>query len=148
VAHRLAMEMERASPSEKTTKWDNVVGPVFQSIWPLDAELQMPASTFKLVQILRNSGEAFPEAAEVIIPFIRAEDPRRHTSIYSISEAPDILFSSAPDKMVDLISAVVGDAPTQSIYNLNKVLDRIRAHAPALADTKKFQKLVTIAGVQ
>jgi hypothetical protein len=147
VAHRLATEMERASPGEKITKWRNVVGPVFQSIWPLDAELQTPASTFKLVQILRSSGAAFPEAAEVIIPFIRAEDPRRHTSVYSISEAPEILYSSAPAKMLDLISAVVGDAPTRSVYNLNKVLDRIRVHAPALADTKKFQKLVTTAGV-
>jgi hypothetical protein len=147
VAHRLATEMERASPGEKITKWRNVVGPVFQNIWPLDAELQTPASTFKLVQILRSSGAAFPEAAEVIIPFIRAEDPRRHTSVYSISEAPDALYSAAPDKMLDLISAVVADAPTQSVYNLNKVLSRIRAHAPALADSKKFQKLVTIARV-
>jgi hypothetical protein len=147
VGHRLAVEMEKAKAEEKTEKWRSVVGPVFQSIWPLDVELQTPASTFKLVQILRGSGKAFPEAAGVIIPFIRPEDPQRHTSVYSISEAPDILYSSSPERMLDLISAVVGDAPTRSISGLSKALDRVRVHDPKLADTKKFQKLVSIASM-
>lgn len=148
VGHRLAVEMDKAKPDEKLAKWHEVVSPVFQSIWPLDAELQTPASTFKLVQILRSSGAAFPEAVQVILPFIRAEDPRRHTSVYSISEAPGILYSSSPERMLDLISAVVGDVPTQGIYGLSKVLERIRAQAPALADTKKFQKLVSVASIR
>lgn len=146
VGHWLAVEMEKAKPKEKTARWRNIVGPVFQNIWPLDAELQTSSSTFKLVQILRCSGAAFPEVADVIIPFIRPEDPRRHTSVHSISEAPDILYSSSPEKMLDLISALVGDAPARSVYDLTKALDRVRAHDPKLADTKRFQKLVSIAG--
>lgn len=145
VGHRLAIEMEKAKPEEKIAKWRNVVGPVFQNIWPLDAELQTASSTFELVQILLGSGAAFPDTASVIIPFIRPEDPRQHTSVYSISEAPDILYSSSPEKMLDLISAVVGDAPTRSVYGLSKALDRLRAQDPKLADTKKFQKLVSLA---
>jgi hypothetical protein len=79
VGHRLAIEMEKAKPNEKIARWRNVVAPVFQSIWPLDIELQTTSSTFKLVQILRACGNAFPEAADVIIPFIKSEDPGRHT---------------------------------------------------------------------
>ena len=75
VAHRLAIEMESIKLEQKHTHWVNVVGPVFESIWPLDAELQSSSATFNLVQILRASGDAFPQAAEVIIPFIRPEDP-------------------------------------------------------------------------
>jgi hypothetical protein len=145
VAHRLAIEMDSAKSGEKIVKWRNVVGPVFQSVWPLDAELQSPNSTYKLVQILRGSGEAFPEAARVIIPFIRPEDPARHTSVYSISDAPDILYSSSPAQMLELVSAVVGDAPTRSVYGLGKVLERIRASDPTLADKKKFQNLMSFA---
>jgi hypothetical protein len=143
VGHRLAVEMEKAKPDEKIAKWRNVVGPVFQGIWPLDAELQTSASTFKLVQILRASGEAFPEAADVIIPFIRPEDPMRHTSVHSISDAPDVLYSSSPEKMLELVCAVVGDSPTRSAYGLGKTLERIRAHDPKLADTARFQKLLS-----
>ena len=146
VGHRLAIEMEEAKPEEKMTEWREVVSPVFQGIWPLDVELQTSAATFKLVQILRGSGEAFPKAVEVIIPFIRSEDPTQHTSIYSISEAPDILYSSSPQKMLDLISAVVGDAPTRSIYQLRRALERVRKHDPKLSDTKRFQMLMSVAG--
>jgi hypothetical protein len=148
VGHRLAVEMERAKPGDKLSTWHNVVGPVFQAIWPLDMELQAAASTFNLVQILRASGNAFPEAADAIIPFIRPEDPRGHTSVYSISEADDVLYSSAPQKMLDLLAAVVGDVPAKGIYGLSKVLDRIRAVAPQLADTRKFQKLVSEATIR
>jgi hypothetical protein len=147
VGHQLATEMERAKPDEKISRWRNVVGPVFQSIWPLDVELQTAEATFKLVQILRASGRAFPEAADVIIPFIRPEDPRRHTSIFSISEADDVIYSSSPEKMLDLLAAVAGDASTRSVFGLSKALDRVRAHAPNLADTRKFQKLVNLASV-
>jgi hypothetical protein len=145
VGHRLAIEMERAKPDEKISKWRSVVRPLFQSIWPLDIELHTSASTFKLVQILRASGAAFPEAAEVIIPFIRPDEPQNHTSLYSISEADDVLYSSSPERMLDLVTAVVAETSARSAYGLGKVLERIREHAPQLADTKKFQKLLGFA---
>jgi hypothetical protein len=147
VGHHLAVEMEKAKPEEKQKVWRDVVGPVFEGIWPLDAELQSPANTFKLVQILRATGDAFPEAADVIIPFIRAEDPLRHTSVFSISEADEVIYKSSPEKMLDLLAAVVGEAPVNTVFELNKALERIRALAPRLADTKKFQKLMAQASV-
>jgi hypothetical protein len=145
VGHRLAVAMENAKPEEKTVRWQNVVGPVFESIWPLDAELQTPSVTFKLVQILRASGDAFPQAADIITPFIRAEDPPHQTSVYSISRASDDLYKSAPEKVLDLVAAIVGDAPTRSVHSLMKVLHRITQHAPSLANTKKFQRLAALA---
>ncbi|HUN00653.1 MAG TPA: hypothetical protein PLI96_09260 [Halothiobacillus sp.] len=145
VGHRLAMEMEHAKPDEKIATWRGVVGPVFQSIWPLDIELQTSATTFVLVHILCASGIAFPEAVDVIVPFIRPDTPQGHTSVYSISNADDILYSSSPEKMLELIAAVVGDAPAQSAYRLGKVLERIRQNAPQLANSMKFQKLLGLA---
>jgi hypothetical protein len=148
VGHELALEMERAKPEEKLSKWHNVVRPVFEAVWPLDVELQTSASTFKLVQILRAAGEAFSEAASVIIPFVRPEDPRHHTSVFSISEADDVLYSTAPDKMLELLAAAVGDAVSRSPYGLRKALDRIQEKAPPLADSKRFQRLANIAALQ
>jgi hypothetical protein len=145
VGHRLAMEMEGAKPKERGARWREVVGPVFQAIWPLDVELQTPASTFKLTQILMATGDAFPEAADIIIPFIRPDDPRSHSTVFSIAEAPNALYASSPSKMLDLIAAVVGDASPGSIYLLGKALERIRALDPKLADTRKFQKLINYA---
>jgi hypothetical protein len=145
VGHRLAIEMEQAKPEEKITRWRAVVGPVFQAIWPLDVELQTPASTFKLAQILRAAGDAFPEAADVVIPFIRPEDPHKNTTVFSIAEAPEALYASAPGKMLDLLTAVVGVAAPGSVYSLDKAMNRIRALDPSLANTRKFQKLLSYA---
>lgn len=145
VAHRLAGEMGRAEPAQKLTHWRNVVGPVFQAVWPLDVELQTSATTFKLTHILRESGEAFPEAADIIIPFIHSDDPRAQSSVFSLAEAPEDLYKAAPSKMLDLIAAVVGDPAPGSIYALNKALSRLRAIDPSLTDTRKFQRLLTYA---
>jgi hypothetical protein len=143
-SHRLAIEMEAIEPEEKAEFWKEVIGPVFESVWPLDAELQSPVLTFKLVQILRATGDAFPKAADVIIPFIQPEDPRNHTSVYSISTAEE-MYAASPEKMLDLASTIAGNAPNGTIYGLTTVLTRIRERAPHLANTRTFQRLLSQA---
>jgi hypothetical protein len=145
VGHHLAVEMERATEEQKLAHWRTVVGPVFQGIWPLDVELQTSAATFKLVQILLASGEAFSEACDIVIPFVRPEDPSEETTVFSIAQAPDGLYKAAPAKMLDLIAAVVGEALPGSVYALGKALSRVRAIDHKLADTRKFQKLLSFA---
>jgi hypothetical protein len=145
VGHHLALEMERATEEQKLAHWRTVVGPVFQAIWPLDVELQTSATTFKLVQILLATGEAFSEACDIIIPFIRPEDARSDTTVFSIANAPDALYEAAPSKMLDMIDAVVGEALPGSGYALGKPLSRLQAIDPKVADTRRFQKLLTHA---
>jgi hypothetical protein len=94
------------------------------------------------------TGDAFPEAADVIIPYIRPDEARAHSTVFSIAEAAEELYASSPGKMLDLVAAVVGDAQPGSVYALGKVLGRIRALDPKLADTRKFQKLASYAGPQ
>jgi hypothetical protein len=135
-------QWKRATEEEKLAHWRTVVGPVFQAIWPLDVELQTSATTFKLVQILLATGEAFPEACDIIIPFIRPEDAGAETTVFSISNATDGLYEAVPSKMLDTIVAVVGEALPGTVYALGKALSRLRAIDPKLADTRKFQKLL------
>jgi hypothetical protein len=104
--------------------------------------------TNKLVQIMLATGPAFGKAAIVISPFIRAEDPRWHSSIFSISEADAELYGVAPEKMLDLLTAVAGDAPDRSLYGLNTALNKLKDNAPHLIQTKQFQKLTAQASVQ
>jgi hypothetical protein len=143
VAHRFAIELEAAKPEERAQLWRTVVGPTFQAIWPLDVDLQTNATTFKLVQVLRATGEAFGQAADVIIPFIRPDDPRSHSTVFSLAEAPDVFYASAPAKVLDLLAAIIGDTPIRPIYALGKVLARVRTIDPMLANTRKFQKLLS-----
>lgn len=145
--HRLAVEMEAAADGDKIARWKNVVGPVFENVWPLDAELQSSASTFKLVQILTESGAAFPDAAEIIIPFVRPEKAGAHTTVFNISRAAEIIYQSSPERVLDLLDVVVGDAAVRSVHGLNQALERLKTIKPMLANTKKFQHLVHAASV-
>lgn len=140
-AHQLAIEMEAAQPTEKKRVWRDVIGPVFEGAWPLDAELQSPRVTFKLVQLLLATGKAFDEAAPIVIPFIRPEEARAHSSVFSISEADPEIYRVAPDQMLNLLSAVAGDAANQSLYGMTKALEKLEASDPRLVETKAFQKL-------
>ena len=122
-----------------------VIAPVFQAIWPLDVELQTSATTFKLVQIFLATGDAFAEAADIIVPFIRPEQKQAHTTVYSIAHAPIEYFQIAPSKVLDLLAAVVGDPLPGSVYMLSGALARLRDIAPSLVQNRKFQKLQTYA---
>jgi hypothetical protein len=137
--------MQNADPREKEKVWREKVGAVFQAAWPLDIELQTPEVTFNLVQILLETGSAFGEAATVLLPFVRPEDPRLQTSLFSISEASAKLYEVAPEKMLDLLSAVAGDAPERSLYGLDRALNKLKESAPQLVHTRQFQRLVAQA---
>ncbi|NTA40354.1 SIR2 family protein [Agrobacterium salinitolerans] len=145
IAHDFAEEMQRAAPASKLAVWRDSVGPVFDGIWPKDVDLLSGDVTFKLLQILRATGEAFPLAAEVIEPFIVPEGKEQGTAAYSLGNADDVLFRSAPRKMLDIVAAVVGKRPPGSVFQLQKVLDRITACEPALVNTKKYQSLRQMA---
>lgn len=147
VAHRLAIEMEATKVELKGERWRKVVGPIFNSIWPLDAELQSSSATFGLVQLLIATGNAFSEAAELIVPFIRSEEERHRTSIFRLSQAGDELYASAPETVLEVAAAIVGDAHSKSALGLQKILERLRSHAPRLVETRKFQRLASQAAL-
>lgn len=148
VAQTLTAEMGKATESLKSEKWHEIVGPVFHKIWPLDAELQTPSTSLRLVQLLRSTGNAFPEAAKALIPFLRAETFSPFKSVSYVADVPNELYEYSPERMLDLISAVVGDAAPRSVYDLNKALKRVAEHNPELANTKKYQRLLGMAANQ
>jgi hypothetical protein len=145
VGRRLTTELTGGTSAERAERWRAVVGPVFTAMWPLDVELQTSATTYTLVQLLRNTGDAFPEAADIIIPFIRPEDGRSYSTVFAIAEADDAIYAAAPAKVVDLLVVIVGDGSLGSVYGLDKAMNRILKHGPELGNTRKFQKLLSVA---
>lgn len=105
-----------------------------------------PPATFALVHLLRASEEAFPLAADAVLPFIRADIRHIHRTIASLSTAPEVVFTSAPAKMLDVVSAVAGDTELGTVYGLGQVLDRIRSADSSLMPTAKFQRLLRYSG--
>lgn len=146
IGHRFVVEMERVAADEKLTAWREVIGPVFKGTWPLDAELQTSQANYKLVHILRVSGEAFPEVAEDVIPLIAKVSGEDYLlTLSSLSGAADELYDLAPRKFLELVKAIVGDAELGSVRGLNGVLDRLERLNPEIADMALFQRLRRLA---
>ena len=145
VAHRLADEMESVTPDKKMAQWQNVVGPVFVGLWPLDHELQTAASTSKLLQLLLATGAAFPLAAKHIVPFTQVEDTSRYGTVYAISRCDEDVMAAAPAVMLDVVGAVVGSPSRPGIVGLGRLLDRIKEADPNLVETRKYQALLQFA---
>jgi hypothetical protein len=145
VARRISAEMRSAAPQDKASIWERVVGPVFKAVWPLDLELQTPTATFELVRILCATGVAFEQAADVIVPFIRPEEPRHHISVRQIAKADEEVYWSSPVRVLDLLDAVVGDSPAPTVFGLKEALNRVQEHAGELANSRRFQKLLKFA---
>ncbi|WCK80145.1 SIR2 family protein [Agrobacterium fabrum] len=145
LAHDVAVSMQKVEPHRKREYWHDVIGPVFVGLWPMDVEMLSGAVTFKLLQILRASGETFPSAADTLLPFIRPEEKDQGTAIHSLGKADDIIFQSAPDKLLAVVAAAAGDKLKGSVYGLRLVLDRIAEADPNLVNGRSFQRLLQMA---
>jgi hypothetical protein len=88
-----------------------------------------------------HTDEAFLEAAKVIVPLLRPDDRKSHSTVFAIASAPDELYQLSLSKMLELADALVSEETDGNIYPLGKVLSRVREHDPSLANTRKFQRL-------
>jgi hypothetical protein len=146
VGSRLAIEMKAIEPQEKLSRWRSLIRPVFEAIWPFDPELQSHQSTSRLIDLLLASGEAFSEAIEFIAPFVQQDRQPSHSVIlFSLVKADEAFYIAAPERMLDLFYAVVGEAASGSVSRLSEALSRVAAAAPDLTHTRKFQKLLGFA---
>jgi hypothetical protein len=57
-------------PADKSARWRQLVGPLFQEIWPPDAKFRDEHVSENLVLLTLECGEAFEEAVNTVIDFI------------------------------------------------------------------------------
>ncbi len=148
LAHDVVARMQQIDVGRKRQYWCDVLGPVFEGLWPMDVEMLSGRLTFKLIQILRASGDAFPFAADAILPFIRPEEREQGTAIYSLGKADDVIFNSAPEKLLNVVAAAAGEKEKGSIYGLRAVLERIAGADPTLVNGRIFQRLLQMARIE
>jgi len=93
----------------------------------LNVELHTSGATFKLFQILGATGAAFPEAVDTILRSFNHKILGHRQPSIPYPLASEDLYKAAPDKMLDVIAAVVGEVSAGSVMSLAKALSRIRA---------------------
>lgn len=145
VAHRLAVAMGEGDDAERGARWRDIVGPIFKGIWPMDSELQSESATNQLVRLVLTTGDAFAEASTQITPFLRPETRHSGLTVYMIHKADDSIYQAAPESVLELTDAVVGENGPQAVYLLSNILERIMAVKPDLANRPTYQRLREMA---
>jgi hypothetical protein len=106
----------QAEPVDKASRWHKVVGPIFQSIWPLDARLRSQDTTRYLVLMALECQGAFSEAVDAIIDLIVPYELHQISISLKLEDTHRELVHQDPLSFLKLTNALV-DATLFSIPN-------------------------------
>ena len=83
-ASELVNVLKEVEDGDRLVHWENIVGPVYKGIWPLDEELRTPKTSQLLIELICESEAAFRDAFSVVSRFIKKIDFPIYSSNYKI----------------------------------------------------------------
>lgn len=122
-------------------RWRTLVGPVFQSIWPLDAALRSAETSKHLVNIALNAGEAFPEAVAAVADLIVPYQLYRIAHSLLLREERGTLHREYPVAFVRLLNALIDPQVAPVPDDLGTVLDDCGQASPEIVNDPGFRRL-------
>ncbi len=127
--------------SDKPTRWRTVVGPLFRSIWPLDARLRSKNTAQNLVQMALECEDAFPEAVDAILDVIVPYQLYQISHSLRLEDKHSELVRQHPLAFVKLTNALIDPAAFPVPNDLVGLLDECRAANPAIANDPAYLRL-------
>jgi hypothetical protein len=97
------MEDANSEHADKTARWRQYVGPVFQEIWPLDATLRSKEVSRNLVMMTLECGDAFPEAVDAVIDMLVPYQLDLIAHTFRLEPAHDALVRKYPRAALELM---------------------------------------------
>ena len=132
----LARTLDAKNDDERGERWEALVRPFWQDVWPKDAQ---PSS--KLAQVLARvaikSGSRFPQALEELRPWLQAT-PDAFFVAHQLHESE--LITKFPQAALELLDVAV-DGTTYLGKDVKACLDEIEAVDKHLRDDPRFRKL-------
>ena len=132
----------RGEATKREHVWQDKVRPWLRDYWP-PAEVRNTAGTSKwMLAMLAECGNAFPEAAEWSLPYLR---PLEGHDLYCLSKNGHA--EQHPDCMLQVLSRVAIEdiLPVHQRSILRTILDAMRTAKPDLTADPRFQGLFQIA---
>jgi hypothetical protein len=135
------MGEEEGEPTDKATRWRDVVGPLFRDIWPLDASLRSENTTRNLVLMAEECKEAFPEAVDAILDVIVPYELYQLSISLKLEDSHRELVHQHPLAFVKLANALIDPALFSVPNDLADFLQECVAAAPAVASDPAYVRL-------
>ena len=122
--------------------WHGKVHPWLRDHWPRAAARNTAATSEAILEILAECGDAFPQAAEWSLEYLR---PLEGRGLYRLGENGHP--AQHPDSMLRVLDRVVNAdvLPGHQRYSLHEILDALVAANGEMVSDLRFQRLYRIA---
>lgn len=104
--HLWTMMSKEAEPN-KATHWCNVVKPLIQRIWPLDADARGSTISKNLVLMALECGDALADAVDTIIDFVVPYQLYRISHAFRLENHHQRLFTQHPQVFLKLANILI-----------------------------------------
>jgi hypothetical protein len=118
------MGEQEGLPANKRQRWEEVVGPVFRSMWPLDAKLREEGSSQNLVFMALACEDAFPDAVDAIIDFVVPYQLYLLAHSLLLEEEHHRFVQAFPKAFVRLVNALIDPAIYPAPGDLGEFLQK------------------------
>jgi hypothetical protein len=139
------MGEDEAGPADRASRWRDHVGPFFRDAWPLDVACRDGETSQRLVTMVLEAEDAFPDAVEVVAPVLVPYDMVTAIIGLDLDDRHQETPVRHPRALVALLDALVDPTRAQPPHDLGEVLARCVAAASALTGAPAFRRLHAIA---
>ncbi|MBW6401863.1 SIR2 family protein [Roseomonas sp. HJA6] len=139
------MGEEKAEPVDRAARWRVHVGPLFRDAWPLDTACRDSETSQRLVMMVLEAEDAFPDAVDAVAPVLVPYDMVTAIIGLDLDGRHKELPVRYPRAVVALLDALVDPSRAQPPRDLGNVLARCVAADPALAGEPAYRRLHAIA---
>jgi hypothetical protein len=119
-------------PGTNRERWEQIIGPLFRNIWPLDANLREEESSRNLVLMALSCEDAFPGAVETILDFVLPYQLYLLTHSLRLEPEHDRLVQAFPRPFLRLVNALVDPAIYPVPGDLGEFLQECSRLDPAI----------------
>ena len=126
---------------DRADRWRSHVGPLFESIWPLDAGTRNGRTSHTLVLMTLECGDAFPDAVAAIEDLVVPHDIATVETSLRLEGPHQEVTAQHPSAFLRLLNAITDPKIARVPFDLGKVLDQCRASSPGIEREPAFIRL-------
>ena len=144
-AWRLRLELEKGDYLERGKTWRELIGPVFEAIWPPDVDLRDAECSDNLVRLALAAGDAVDEAADAVLPYLVKHQESIQIFYFETDENNRPIAAQHSATIVKLLDAVVDNNVSQPYRDfLREVLDRLASVNDTIISNRHYSRLTAL----
>jgi len=135
------MGEEVGEPEDRSTRWREVVGPLFREVWPLDAKFRDEGISHNLVLMALECDSAFEDAVDAVIDFVVPERQFQLSHSLRLEKHHDDLLRRYPKSFLRLANALVDPTVHPVPSDLSEFLDVCIAADESVVNEAAYNRL-------